>query len=334
LSENSLLRLILPVPESSVPTVHLGQQVEVQVPTLHRSFPGKVARFADKVSLTTRTMDTEVDVPNPSLVLIPGMYAEVNLTLDRHSAVLAVPVIAVDMDQDSSANSGNATTGKVMVVTPNNRVEIRKIAVGLETPDKIEVRSGLNEGDMVVLSVSKLNATADQALRARALHPLAAYVKARLLNDGGDAELAYELLEKATEGDCKEIKTLRLLGRLQFENKKFAQAARTFERCRELDPLDPSWLPELAKIYTQSGADDKLIGVLKDAVLLDPDDLPMRRKLAGLCKAKGDSAGAEKYARQGLEIDVLDRDCQEILLNALAAQNKDAEVRALRKLLE
>jgi RND family efflux transporter MFP subunit len=152
LSENSLLRLILPVPESSVPTVHLGQQVEVQVPTLQRSFPGKVARFADKVSLTTRTMDTEVDVPNPSLVLIPGMYAEVNLTLDRHTAVLAVPVIAVDLDQDSSANSGNATTGKVMVVTPNNRVEIRKIAVGLETPDKIEVRSGLNEGDVVVLS--------------------------------------------------------------------------------------------------------------------------------------------------------------------------------------
>lgn len=152
LSENSLLRLILPVPESSVSTVHLGQQVDVQVPTLQRSFPGKVARFSDKLSLATRTMDTEVDVPNPNLVLIPGMYAEVNLTLDRHTAALAVPVIAVDIDQDSSANSGAAATGKVMLVTPNNRVEIRKIALGLETPDKIEVRSGLNEGDMVVLS--------------------------------------------------------------------------------------------------------------------------------------------------------------------------------------
>jgi RND family efflux transporter MFP subunit len=152
LSENSLLRLILPVPESSVSTVHLGQQVDVQVPTLQRSFPGKVARFSDKLSLATRTMDTEVDVPNPNLVLIPGMYAEVNLTLDRHTAALAVPVIAVDIDQDSSANSGAAATGKVMLVTPNNRVEIREIALGLETPDKIEVRSGLNEGDMVVLS--------------------------------------------------------------------------------------------------------------------------------------------------------------------------------------
>jgi RND family efflux transporter MFP subunit len=145
LSENSLLRLILPVPESSVPTVHLGQQVEVRVPTLHRGFPGKVARFADKVSLATRTMDTEVDVPNPSLVLIPGMYAEVNLTLDRHNAVLALPIMAVDMDQDSSS-------GSVMIVTPNNRVEVRKLALGIETSDRVEVRAGLNEGDMVVLS--------------------------------------------------------------------------------------------------------------------------------------------------------------------------------------
>ena len=92
LSENSLLRLILPVPESVVPTVHIGQQVEVRVPTLNRSFPGKVARFADKLSLATRTMETEVDVPNPNLLLIPGMYAEVDLSLAQRKAVLAVPV--------------------------------------------------------------------------------------------------------------------------------------------------------------------------------------------------------------------------------------------------
>ncbi len=144
ISENSLLRLILPVPESAVPTVHIGQQVEVRVPTLNRSFPGRVARFANKLSLTTRTMDTEVDVPNPTLVLIPGMYAEVNLTLNRRNAVLAVPIMAVDRNGDVS--------GRVMVVTPNHRVESRKITLGLETAQNLEVRSGLNEGDMVVLS--------------------------------------------------------------------------------------------------------------------------------------------------------------------------------------
>ena len=91
LSENSLLRLILPVPESAVPTVHIGQQVEVHVPTLNRSFPGRVARYANKLSTGTRTMDTEVDVSNRSLVLIPGMFAEVNLTLADHKGILAIP---------------------------------------------------------------------------------------------------------------------------------------------------------------------------------------------------------------------------------------------------
>jgi RND family efflux transporter MFP subunit len=145
LSENSLLRLILPVPESAVPTIHIGQQVEVRVPTLKRSFPGLVARFSDKLAMDTRTMDTEVDVPNPSLVLIPGMYAEVNLTLDRRDHVLAIPVQAVDVAEGGAE-------GDVMVVTPNNRVETRKIALGLETANLVEVRSGLNEGDLVVMS--------------------------------------------------------------------------------------------------------------------------------------------------------------------------------------
>jgi RND family efflux transporter MFP subunit len=151
LSENSLLRLILPVPESAVPAVHIGQQVEVKVPTLNRSFPGRVARFDEKVSVATRTMDTEVDVPNPSLILIPGMYAEVNLTLDHRNRVLAIPVVAVDMDS-SNAQPGAAQTGQVMVVTPNNRVEKRKVTLGIESSNNVEVRSGLNEGDSVVLS--------------------------------------------------------------------------------------------------------------------------------------------------------------------------------------
>ena len=150
ISQNSLLRLILPVPESSVPTVHIGQKVDVRVPTLNRSFPGQVKRFADKVALATRTMDTEVDVPNPELVLIPGMYAEVNLSLAQRNRILMVPVTAVDMASDDS-QSGAGKNGQVMVVTPQNRLEPRRIALGLETADKIEVRSGLNDGDMVVI---------------------------------------------------------------------------------------------------------------------------------------------------------------------------------------
>ena len=94
LSENTLLRLILPVPESVVSQIHVGQQVEVRVSALNRSFPGKVARFDKKVQSSTRTMNTEVDVPNPNLVLIPGMYAEVDLTLKTAKQALTVPVNA------------------------------------------------------------------------------------------------------------------------------------------------------------------------------------------------------------------------------------------------
>lgn len=161
LSENGLLRLILPVPESAVPTVHIGQQVEVRVPTLNRTFPGKVARFSDKVAYQTRTMDTEVDVPNPSLVLIPGMYAEVNLTLARHSAVIALPVMAVD--QDAAGSSGS-----VMVITPNNRVEVRRVVLGLETANRVEIRSGLNDGDTVVLT-GRASLKAGQEVRPKVI---------------------------------------------------------------------------------------------------------------------------------------------------------------------
>lgn len=150
LSENSLLRLILPVPESAVPTVHLGQAVEVSVPSLKRTFPGKVVRFEDRLNLDTRTMDTEVDVQNPDLVLVPGMYAEVDLTLEHRDRALAVPVTAIDID-DSSNGSGHVKRGKVVVVGSNNKLERRSVSIGLETANRAEILSGLGDGDMVVI---------------------------------------------------------------------------------------------------------------------------------------------------------------------------------------
>jgi RND family efflux transporter MFP subunit len=143
LSENSRLRLILPVPESAVPTVHMGQQVEVRVPSMNRSFPGQVWRFSDKVNVATRTMDTEVDVANANLLLIPGMYAEVHLTLDRSNRAITIPVSAIDLGSD-------AQSAQVVVITPDNRVENRKVQLGLETATKVEVKSGLKDGEMVV----------------------------------------------------------------------------------------------------------------------------------------------------------------------------------------
>jgi RND family efflux transporter MFP subunit len=144
LSENSLLRLILPVPESNVSLVHVGQGLTVRVPTLNRSFPGKVARFSDRVQLSTRTMDTEVDVANPGFTLIPGMYAEVDFTTESLNRALTVPISAVDLTE------GNQITGKVLTISSSGVLEARGVSLGLQTPDSFEVRSGLQKGDLVV----------------------------------------------------------------------------------------------------------------------------------------------------------------------------------------
>ena len=142
LSQNSLLRLVLPVPESAVPGVVVGKSVEVKVPSLNRSFPGKVVRFEKKLNLSTRTMDTEVDVPNADLVLIPGMYATVNLTVEQHSDALAIPLTAI---------GGSEEQPTVYIVRPDKTIEERRVQLGLQTANRAEVRSGLEEGDLVVV---------------------------------------------------------------------------------------------------------------------------------------------------------------------------------------
>jgi RND family efflux transporter MFP subunit len=143
LSQDDLYRLVIPVPESSVRYIRVGDPVEVRVPALNRSFPGKVARFSLDVQEGTRTMHTEVDVPNPGRLLMPGMYAETTLTLEARDNVLAVPLEAVTRE-------GDQTT--VYVTSPTGKVEIRWVPIGLETSTEVEVISGLAEGESVIVS--------------------------------------------------------------------------------------------------------------------------------------------------------------------------------------
>ncbi|MGB8096432.1 MAG: efflux RND transporter periplasmic adaptor subunit, partial [Terracidiphilus sp.] len=143
LSEDNLFRLVIPVPESSVRFIRVGDHVEVRVPALSRSFPGKVARFSVDVQEDTRTMHTEVDVPNPGQLLMPGMYAETTLTLEAKDNVLSVPLQAV-------IHAGEQST--VYVVSPSGKVEDRVITMGLESSTEAEVVSGLAEGDPVIVT--------------------------------------------------------------------------------------------------------------------------------------------------------------------------------------
>jgi multidrug efflux pump subunit AcrA (membrane-fusion protein) len=95
LSQENLFRLVIPVPESYVRYVHVGETVEVRVPVLGNSFQGKVTRFSVDLTNSTRTMHTEVDTPNTGKSLVPGLYAEAVLTLSDKPSVVAVPVQAV-----------------------------------------------------------------------------------------------------------------------------------------------------------------------------------------------------------------------------------------------
>jgi RND family efflux transporter MFP subunit len=142
LSQNSLLRLTIPIPESAVAHVHLGQPVTVRVSALGQTLSGVVSRFASEVDNQTRTMHTEVDVQNPTLALVPGMYATAEIMLDHRPAVLSVPIESVD-------RAGGAAS--VVVVDADHRIQTREVSLGLETPERVEVVSGLREDDLVVL---------------------------------------------------------------------------------------------------------------------------------------------------------------------------------------
>ena len=133
---------MLPVPEDAVPAVHLGSLVDVNVLALHRHFLGKVARFADALDLQTRTMHTEVDVENPKGTLVEGMYADVSLVLHELKGALTVPIQAV---------SHNGNLASVLLVTAQDRIEQRQVQLGMEGPNRVEVVSGLEPGDRVVI---------------------------------------------------------------------------------------------------------------------------------------------------------------------------------------
>jgi len=143
LSQDDLFRLVIPVPESYVPFIRVGDRVDVRVPSLNRTFPGKVSRFSVDVREDTRTMHTEVDVRNPDHVLVPGLYADADLTLEHKEDIPTIPLQAV-------SHEGDKTT--VFVVDNNNQLEDRTVNLGLQNATDAEIVAGLREGESVVVS--------------------------------------------------------------------------------------------------------------------------------------------------------------------------------------
>jgi RND family efflux transporter MFP subunit len=142
LSQSTLLRLRLPVPEDDVRYVHEADQVMVRIDAVNRSLVGKVVRFTRDVNFDTRTMETEVDVDNKDLSIAPGMYANTMLRLAHVENAVTVPV-------ETLVIKGNDQV--VYALGDNNHVHIRRVQVGIEGSKLAQITSGLQPGERVIL---------------------------------------------------------------------------------------------------------------------------------------------------------------------------------------
>ncbi|MCX6926070.1 MAG: efflux RND transporter periplasmic adaptor subunit [Verrucomicrobia bacterium] len=163
ISDNYRLRLDFPVSVAYVKDTHVGDPVEVRVESLAgTSFTGIITRTTDRVEEQTRTMTTEIEVPNPNLTLVPGMYATVVLKVERRPQALAIPTGAVHTGQKPS----------VFVVNDKREVEERPVTLGMETPNSYEVLAGLKEGDLVLIG-SGSQVRPGQTVEPKLVGPLA-----------------------------------------------------------------------------------------------------------------------------------------------------------------
>jgi RND family efflux transporter MFP subunit len=121
--------------------IKTGDSIQIRVDALGRSFTGKVVRFTRDVNFETRTMQTEVDVENKDLSIVPGMYANAQLVLAHAENVLTIPVEALTL-------RGNQRV--VYVLDSGNHVHERVVQVGLEGTKLAEIKSGLAEGERVI----------------------------------------------------------------------------------------------------------------------------------------------------------------------------------------
>jgi RND family efflux transporter MFP subunit len=142
ISDNYHLRLDFFVSEDYVKDIRVGNTVSGDVVSMGgKTFSGKITRASLKVNLDTRTMETEIEVANPDLALVPGMYANLALPVEHREHALSIPIQAVPPGQTSS----------VYVINSQNEIEERPVSLGLETPNRFEVISGLKEGELVLM---------------------------------------------------------------------------------------------------------------------------------------------------------------------------------------
>jgi RND family efflux transporter MFP subunit len=146
IAQTSTLRIYVNVPQTYASGVRPGQAARLSVSNLPgRHFTGIVARTANALDPTSRTMLVEVQVPNGDGALLPGMFAQIDLSSPRKDAPLLVPDDALIIRADGP---------QVAVVRPDQTVHLQKIEIGRDYGDRLEVIAGLLEGDRIIVNPS------------------------------------------------------------------------------------------------------------------------------------------------------------------------------------
>jgi RND family efflux transporter MFP subunit len=143
LMHSDTLRIQLYVPQDEAFGVAPGVEAVIRVPEMPgRDFPGQVTRIAEALQPGTRTLLTEVDVPNPEHVLSPGVYCTVELKIPRKTPSMIVPSEAIVFNRD----------GLSVVVVENGIARIHKVTVVRDFGTSVEVSAGVKDGDQLILN--------------------------------------------------------------------------------------------------------------------------------------------------------------------------------------
>ena len=142
IAQTATLRTYVNVPQANASSIRPGQLARLSISNLPgRQFTGTVARTASSLDPTSRTLLVEVHVPNAEGLLLPGMYAQVDLSYKRANPPLLIP-------SDAMVSRGEGPV--VAVVLPGHTVHLARIAVGRDYGDRLEVLGGLQEGDTII----------------------------------------------------------------------------------------------------------------------------------------------------------------------------------------
>jgi RND family efflux transporter MFP subunit len=138
------LRVFVSVPQSYGPSIHTGLKACLELSEYpERKFCGQVARTANSIDPDTRTLLTEVDVPNPSGTLLPGAYAQVHFDAKLSGQRLSLPINVLLFRPEGTM---------VAVVNPDGRLNLKKITIGRDLGTSVEVLQGIATEDNIVIN--------------------------------------------------------------------------------------------------------------------------------------------------------------------------------------